>query len=208
MPAWELRERWSAVTTSEFGLHCATWYLRPALGRLDCADLALQLVIEFAGRKALPVVLAGRGLIDSRTYRGSKECFLREAQLGTRAEHIRLPTNTRRVGHGSVPVRPGNLLVRIVAGRATHVQVATRVSDDQRWVSIVQGNEEAAPRAGWATPFTQRLYAVPTLPQVGAFYKAGPEGARTYQRAGHAPDRGLWSSIEVREWNFQGWNQV
>ena len=197
MPAWKHLRTWDSATEAEFGMCCATWYVDRSYPELDCADLALKLVVDFAAARGLPVVLAGSAsLFDSRAHAGTVGSYLFLAQRAVGTAHLRLPTNTRYVGQGAGVVRPGRLLLHLTRGLPTHVQVATRVSRDRDWVSIVQGNEWQDTQAG-------------TAPQTGS-YRPGPTGSGgTYVRNGLPGGAGdLWPAIEVRAWNFSGWNRT
>jgi hypothetical protein len=206
MPAWNHGRIWDSATIEEYGVRCASWYAGPALGRLDCADLAIQLIVEFASSRGLPVVVAGLApLLDSRIHSGSRSSFLTAAQRSVRAADLQLPTNTRLIGRGAHAVRPGRLLLHLFGGRGTHVQVATRISNDNRWVSIVQGNLEEG--IGLRTILTGRTVPQGTRPQTGHYNPDRSGFGGTYERDGRpAVTSDMWAAVEVREWNFMGWN--
>ena len=244
MSAWTHRQPWDPAAIHEYGVKCALWHLRSPDERFDCADLAVELVVEYAASTGRPVVLAGDGaLLDSREHRGPRTSFLLLAQRAIQARHIPNPTNTVFVGRGARCARPGHLLVHVKDGRANHIQVVTRSSPDHRWVSIAQGNLHTTADvrtviAGAAHEIVHRVLPgsaaermIPAgstqrpTPARAGYYSPGEDGfGGTYQRgAMHDPRAahrvpgpgGLeparpttdWAAIEVRAWNFEGWNR-
>lgn len=205
--AWQHSARWDRGRELQYGDFCRNWDANASL-RSDCADLACQMIIDFASDRGLPVIFSnGHELFESKSFEGSKWVFRNFVQRNIGAIHLNFPTNTTLVGRNHSQAKVGDILLHYLGGgRAYHTQVVVGSSSNGRQLDIIQGQPGLLMFTLGTSPGMGSYRVVPRLQRsyydfnTGAYYNGTTEEV--------TPIKELWSTIEIRRWHFAAWNQA
>jgi len=211
LAAWEIKNKWDDTYTKAYSEYYSTIAKTMGGEKLDCADMQLKVLTDFASANGLPVsIQTGSGKIDAASDQfKSVGDFTTAVQKATAASDLASDANTHRVSSekpGSLrqldAAKPGDMMFfkysddKNGPGRVHHVAGITDINNGfLRFAEGQQGIGNSDPKS---LMYGGRGIQFGTLDTNNGHIGVDGKDLRV--------ERFQFKRVDVREWNFFSWN--